>query len=299
MKNRIVLGVDIGGSHITAMLVDLESRSTIESSEVREPVNAKATANEIISLWADVISRAFSKKNITVKKVGIAMPGPFDYNKGIAWMKNQDKYDSLYGLNVKDLLAENLNIPSQNIRFLNDAESFLKGEVFSGAAKGMSKAIGLTLGTGLGSARYQNRNIEDADLWHSPFLDGIAEDYLSTRWFIARYLALTGKTVKGVKELAALANEEAIALKTFKEFGYNLALFLKDVIRKYEPEIIVLGGNITNAFHLFSYELNIQLDNLIDKAIIKKALLGEGASLIGAASCWGGVEEEILENVRA
>jgi glucokinase len=295
----MVLGVDIGGSHITATLVNLEIESIIKSSEVREPVNAKGTATEIITQWSSVIKRAFDKQNIPVSNIGIAMPGPFDYNKGIAWIKNQDKYNALYGLNVKELLAESLNVPSQNIRFLNDAESFLKGEAFSGAAKGTSKAIGLTLGTGLGSARYIYGNVEDADLWHSPFLNGIAEDYLSTRWFIAKYLELTGKKVNGVKELSALANEDNAALKTFEEFGYNLAHFLTDVIKKDEPDIVVLGGNIAHAFNLFSKELNKQLDNLIYIPTIKKALLGEEASLIGAASCWAVVEEQIQLTARA
>ena len=297
MKDTIVLGIDIGGSHITATLVNLEKGSLIKDSHIREQVNAKGTVTEIISQWSNIIMRSFIKANIPVKKIGIAMPGPFDYNKGVAWMKDQDKYDALYGLNVKNLLAESLNIPSQNIKFSNDAESFLKGEVFIGAAKGATNAIGLTLGTGLGSAWYKNGNVEDADLWHSPFLDGIAEDYLSTRWFVARYLSLTGKSVPGVKELAEVANEKETAVKIFKEFGYNLARFLAGVIKKDEVDILVLGGNIANAFHLFSEELHKQLENLPGMPEIKHAMLGEEAPLIGAASCWA--EEDVKATIRA
>lgn len=292
MNNRNVLGIDIGGSHITAMQVDLAGGNIVKNSEVREPVNAKGSVSEIISLWTEVINKAIEKQKINPIRIGIAMPGPFDYNKGIAWMKDQDKYDSLYGLNVKDLLAKELNIPSSNIRFINDAESFLKGEVFSGAAKGAFRAIGLTLGTGLGSARYNKGNVEDADLWNSPFFSGIAEDYLSTRWFVAHYHSLTGITVKGVKELTHMAHKDDNALQTFRQFGFNLASFLKGVIEKDEPEVIVIGGNITNAFPLFSHALFTELDGLINKSSIKRAILGEAAALIGAASCWAGVEEE-------
>jgi glucokinase len=300
MESQVVLGVDIGGSHITATLVDLEPGMPIKSSEVREAVNAKGGSNEIISLWANVIKRAFANQNINIGKIGIAMPGPFDYNAGIAWMKNQDKYDSLYGLNIKNLLADSLQISPNSIRFLNDAESFLKGEAFSGAAKGATKAIGLTLGTGLGSARYNKGSVEDADLWHSPFLDGIAEDYLSTRWFVSRYLEIAGKTVSGVKELSVLASDESRALEVFAEFGFHLALFLNETIRKDEPEVIVLGGNIAHAIPLFSDELNRQLHKLSNHIPpIKKAALGEEASLIGAASCWADVKEEILEYIQA
>lgn len=298
MNDSIVLGVDIGGSHITAMLVDLENKNNIENSEVRETVNANGNANDIISLWSSVIDRGFSNQNIEIKKIGIAMPGPFDYKEGIAWMKNQDKYDSLYGLNIKTLLAEKVGIPSGNIRFINDAESFLKGEVFSGAAKEAGTALGLTLGTGLGSASYRNGKVKDANLWSSPFLDGIAEDYLSTRWFVSNYFALTGKTLNGVKELAALANDEKAVAGIFKEFAHNLALFLKGHIDEGKPEAIILGGNIAKAFPLFSEELDRQLA-IPGKPVIKQAVLGEKASLIGAASCWAKAEEKTLQTIRA
>ncbi|HEX8332863.1 MAG TPA: ROK family protein [Segetibacter sp.] len=296
MEDQIVLGVDIGGSHITATLIDLKTGTSLKSRQVREPVNAKGTVSEIVSLWSSVIERAFSGHALNDKKIGIAMPGPFDYLKGIAWMKNQDKYDSLYGLNVKELLAESLDMPAYNIRFINDAESFLKGEVFSGVAKGTSKAIGLTFGTGLGSAKYFNGSTEDADLWHTAFLDGIAEDYLSTRWFIARYSTLSGEQISGVKDLAALAINDAIAMEVFREFGLNLSAFLQMIINDYEPQIIVIGGNISKAFPLFKDELHRQLHVLTNNAIIQKAKLGEEASLIGAASCWRQVNESICSS---
>jgi glucokinase len=291
MENQIVLGVDIGGSHITAMLVNLKTGKPVKSSEAREPLITQESANEIISFWSNVIQRAFDSQVLGSEKIGIAIPGPFDYYRGIALMRNQNKYDSLYGLNIKELLAKTLKIPSHNIRFLNDAESFLKGETLFGAAKGLSKVIGLTLGTGLGSATFFNGNFKDADLWHSPFLQGIAEDYLSTRWFIANYFKLSGKKVKGVKELAVLATEDIYALETFKEFGCNLSLFIKDIVEKHEPEIIVIGGNIANAFSLFKEAVHEQLALLPNRPLIKKAILGEDASVIGAACCWVQVEE--------
>ncbi len=118
-----------------------------------------------------------------------------------------------------------------------------------------------------------------------------AEDYLSTRWFIANYFKLSGKKVKGVKELAVLATEDIYALETFKEFGCNLSLFIKDIVKKHEPEIIVIGGNIANAFSLFKEAVHEQLALLPNRPLIKKAILGEHASVIGAACCWVQVEE--------
>jgi glucokinase len=111
---------------------------------------------------------------------GIAKPGPFDYQTGIALMNGQDKFDELYGLNVKTQLSEALNINAGRIQFMNDAECFIRGEAFSGAAQGYNSIIGLTLGTSLGSSIYENGNSKDAELWCSPFKDGIAEDEQNT-----------------------------------------------------------------------------------------------------------------------
>ncbi len=60
------------------------------------------------------------------------MPGPFDYEKGISFIKDQNKYESLYGLNVKEMMAERLGVSTDHIRLMNDAGCFLQGEVMGG-----------------------------------------------------------------------------------------------------------------------------------------------------------------------
>jgi len=297
MSNSIVLGVDIGGSHITAKLVDLEKGLSINQSEVREAVKTKGTTEEIINTWCQVISRAFGSLE-GAKKIGIAMPGPFDYKKGISWMKDQDKYDALYGLNIRELIAKEISLSANDIKFINDAESFLKGEVFSGAAKDSCTAIGLTLGTGLGSAYYSDAQVKDADLWRSPFKDGIAEDYLSTRWFTRRYAEIKGSEISGVKELVSYSTDAAVA-EIFNEFGTNLGLFLSEMTAKNKAEVIVIGGNIAQAFRLFQKNLLVSLGNGAEHAVVKRALLGEEASLIGAASCWQPVKQTVQTSARA
>lgn len=290
MDSSTVLGIDIGGSHITAALVNLDTGAILPDSWVRRSVDSGSTAEEIIGLWSLVMQEVLESHGLVVNKIGIAMPGPFDYQKGISLMKDQGKFDALYGLNVKELLAEKLSVKIENIRLMNDAGCFLKGEVFGGAAKGYQRAIGLTLGTGLGTASYKDGVAEDADLWSQPFKDGIAEDYLSTRWFIKRYYELSSRQVQGVKELMERAATDKQARKVFEEFGQNLAQFLTFFIETDKPEIVVLGGNIAHAYELFLSELEKGLVGKMHKLPLLKAVLGEGASLIGAASCWVSVE---------
>src|SRR5690349_22565579 len=101
MKDTKVLGVDIGGSHITAGLITIETRSLHTDSIIRGKVNSADTAENIIAAWASIIKRASG--NSSTIRIGIAMPGPFDYDLGIAYIKGVEKYESLYGLNVKNL----------------------------------------------------------------------------------------------------------------------------------------------------------------------------------------------------
>ena len=178
MNNNIVIGIDIGGSHITAAQIDLQSHLIIRDSLVRHPVNAKGTAEQIIKEWTAAITACRTGNSKISKRIGIAMPGPFDYNKGISLIKNLDKYESLYLLNVKELLANELEITEADIFMMNDASCFLKGEVFCGTAGECKCVIGITLGTGLGSATSKDEIIYEGELYCSSHKDKTAEDYL-------------------------------------------------------------------------------------------------------------------------
>ncbi|PUZ27172.1 glucokinase [Chitinophaga costaii] len=283
--NNVVLGIDIGGSHITASMVDLDTRDVVAGSWRRTRVNSAGTAESIIREWCVVITELFDIYKPAQKKLALAMPGPFDYQAGISLMKNQQKYDALFGLNVKELLSAACKVPVENIHMINDAACFLQGEVFGGAAHGFTRAIGLTLGTGLGSSRVLDGVAEDADLWKTPFKDSIAEDYISTRWFVKHYFELTGKTVKDVKELSELLPDPK-AQDVFNEFGTNLGIFLASFIRMDKPDIVILGGNIANALPLFEKSLKEELSRNKIALPIKCATLGEKSAIIGAASSW-------------
>ncbi|TCD10241.1 ROK family protein [Pedobacter frigidisoli] len=285
MEKPVALGVDIGGSHITAALVDLESRTLIKDSIKRSPVNSQENKEVILSAWCEIITKAFKDIKNGARNVGIAMPGPFDYVEGISLIKDQDKFKSLYKINIKEELSKRLDMPPENIHFINDAAGFLQGEVFAGAAKGNANVLGLTLGTGLGSSLCLNYKAIDADLWNSEFLDGIAEDYLASRWFVKRYLQLSGKELDGVKELAEIVNTDQLAVRVFMEFGYNLAQFLIPIINKHKIDTLIIGGNIAQSFHAFAPELIATLKGNGIDTDIKISELKEHAALIGAASC--------------
>lgn len=282
-----VLGVYISGYHITTLIVNLQTREVLRPSYQRKPINSRGTATEIIDACSAAIQHALTTNNVQVNRIGIAMPGPFDYEKGISYIHNNKKHEALYGLNIKEMLATKLNIPTSRIHMLNDAAAFLKGEVFAGAAQGYQNVIGLTLGTGLGTARLINGIAEDASLWDSPFLDSIAEDYLSERWFLKRYYELSGINVVDVKELATFYNTSNTVKAVFKEFAGNLALFAANFVRAAKPEIIVLSGDIASkASDCFLPAFKAQLSKLQIEIPVCVSKLNSEAVLIGVATTW-------------
>jgi glucokinase len=286
IDHPFVIGTDIGGTHITAALVNLNTKKIVEESRSRLKVNAHGNTEEIIATWAKAIRVALAYCPAGEVRMGMGIPGPFDYENGISLITNQDKYEALYGLSVKKLLAEELKMDTYNICMMNDAGSFLQGEVFGGSVQDFEDCIGITLGTGLGTARYHNGLAEDADLWKMPFKESIAEDYISSRWFVKRYLEVSGNKIENVKALVELYNSDSYVPAIFEEFGRNLADFLTEFILIDNPQVIVMGGNISNASNLF---LPTVVSALKAKSInipIKNAILGEDGAILGAASCW-------------
>lgn len=221
-------------------------------------------------------------------------PEPFDYLNGIALFNDSiQKYQNLYGLNIasslRNLLGLDKKIP---VRFINDATAFALGENWLGKLSGFEKSLAITLGTGFGSA-FLNHGLpvvngdtvpETGAVWHLAFENGIADDYFSTRGLIKSYELKTGILVHGVKELAHLALTDKVAKDVFSEFGYKLAMFLNPWIEKSDSEAIVIGGNISNAFHLFGNEMLAYYKTNSVEVKVEISTLKESASLIGSAT---------------
>jgi len=277
------IGVDIGGSHITAAHIDAADFKIVKSSLIRERVASMEGADVIIKAWVDALTPLIVNSGEEKVHIGIAMPGPFDYQKGISLMKGTKKYDSLYEMNVLEILSQKLGIPEDHILFRNDAESFLHGELASGAVAGEKRALGITLGTGLGSASNCKGSTVDSDRAFIPFKNSIAEEYISTRWFSNRYKELTGEDIKNVESLLASGNQPIID-QIFEEFGQNLALFLNDFIAEENPDVVVIGGNIAKTWDYF---IPVVLKHLNNKEVVlKQSTMWEDAALVGAAYSW-------------
>jgi glucokinase len=293
MNKNIAIGTDIGGSHISCAAIDLASGKILRDTLTERQVNNQAQASTIIGIWSKALSDVIDKVKVeNVKGIGFAMPGPFDYVKGICYIRGVAKYENLYGFNITDAISSSLGVHDGFlIRFMNDASSFAVGEAWAGSASKFNRSLSITLGTGFGSAFISNRiPIVDGPevpklgcIYHLPYKDGIADDYFSTRGLLLRYKKQTGKELIGVKELAGLADSDKTVLDLFTDFGDNAGLFLAPWLKKFKAEILVVGGNISHAYNLFGdvFENRLRTENCFCEVAISK--LKEDAALLGSA----------------
>jgi glucokinase len=293
MKQSLAIGVDIGGSHISCAAVDLKTFKIMNETRTERAVDNKAEAVKIIGDWVQALSDVIKKlPEDSLKGIGFGMPGPFDYVKGISYIKGVAKYEKLYGCDVKKAISDSLKF-SDNfpIRFMNDVSTFAVGEALVGKASKAERSMSITLGTGFGSAFISNHiPIVDGPevpklgcVYHLPYGDNIADDYFSTRWFIGRYKKMTGKELSGVKEFAELAGIDKAVMDLFNEFGTNLGMFLAPWLKRFKAEIVVVGGNISHAYNLFGgiFENSLKKEGCNCRVALSE--LKEDAAFIGAA----------------
>ncbi|MDW3194966.1 MAG: ROK family protein [Cytophagales bacterium] len=292
-ENSYVIGVDVGGSHILSGAIELQTGTLLGTSLFDAKIDNKASRTAIMQAWAGTINQSLKAvQGNHVLGIGFAMPGAFNYKTGVALFEGNEKYESLYDCHVPQSLGPLLISKTLKMRFLNDASSFAVGEAWKGEAAGKNKALSITLGTGFGSA-FVKKGIpvtsgetvpEHGCLWHLPFQDGIGDDFFSTRWFTNSYKSLTGKEIPGVKELHDLHKKgDSVAMLLFHEFGINLGKFINIWIQRFEPDVLVMGGNISKAWDLFSTSFYQELDREKLQLEVKVSQLKEQAALLGGA----------------
>lgn len=287
------IGVDIGGSHISCAVIDLERIEIVRETLTALPVDNKGKASEIIETWSAAIRKSMSGIDPgQIRGIGFAMPGPFDYPNGISLIRGVCKYENLYGLNVGEEIGKSLGLNSgQSVRFINDASAFAVGEAKGGKAAGAKRSMVITIGTGIGSAFIRNgvpvvsgESVpEKGWVYHIKYRDSIADDYFSARWFLQRFKEVTGRDADGVKSIADEAGSNEPIMEIFNEFGASLAGFLAPILNSFGAEVLVLGGNISRSINLFGPSLRLELKNNKCHTTTYLSELGENAALVGSA----------------
>lgn len=299
MELSYVLAYDIGGAHATAGMVDCKSRtiSCVKSCAIDSNGTAYSILEGLHTLGDGVVTEA-RQFGAAPSGIALAVPGPFDYKRGISLLCH--KYASLYGVDVKRKFEEQFGIDKQKIVFLNDAQAFLLGENHAGAAKTVDRCIGITLGTGIGSAFSINGSIVEhgkgvppgGNIYCLPWKARTVEDWISTSAIRDRYQELTGDN-KTVREICAAALNDRYATVVMREFGTNLGRVLQDLCMQFQPQAVVLGGAISRSADQFLASAKAPIRDYSDRGVLRISKLFDNAPLIGAAVRWDTLRTQI------
>ncbi|MEU9186468.1 ROK family protein [Streptomyces sp. NPDC048484] len=298
--------LDVGGTHVTAALVDPSTDRPVPSSVTRRPLGAHAAADGIL----DAIAAAALELPAGHRPTwGVAMPGPFDYATGVGRFTGMGKFESLSGVDVGAGLRQRLADRAERLCFLNDADAFAIGEHRAGAAAGHDRVVCLTLGTGVGSSFlstgrpvHDDPRVPPSGHVHRLTVRGRPlEDTVSRRGIRAHYSRLTSPANDqdvpdahrdahpnihpDVHEIAARAKEgNAAAVEAFRYAFDALGQALAPWIDRFDSTAVVVGGSMAQSWDLVHPALTAGLASggSADAPVLPARQPAE-APLIGAA----------------
>ncbi len=282
------IGIDLGGTKIEGILLD-ENLSTIQRKRVPTPKNDYQKILQSIKSLVDELSQ--DTDNFTL---GVCMPGAISKKSGL--IKNSNT-QSLIGTSLNQDLEQLLK---KKIPIENDANCFAKAESTMGAAKGFGIVFGVIMGTGVGGGIVINGKIHQgrtniAGEWGHHTLhqngnvcycgkNGCVETYISGPALEKQWLELTGisQTVPEILQFPEHPKYQQWKNEFLENFGFGLA----NVIDILDPDVIVLGGGLSNVDFLYFEGKDSVYDkvfsDLVETPILKNSL-GDSAGVFGAA----------------
>ncbi|NLR59279.1 ROK family protein [Chitinophaga polysaccharea] len=284
-KSRSI-GMDVGGSHISAALI--EGTSGLPVLKTRTGLDSHDSAHNIIAALGNGIKELLAGKN-DIAAIGIAFPGPFDYEKGVCAIANVGgKFEKTFGLHIAQAIKDYTGLYNTRFQFFNDAHCFAAGARRLYGLTG-KRTVFITLGTGFGSAFMLDGSLlqvhpdipASGAFYDQDFCDAKADDYFSTRWLLNTYAQTTGVTIFSVKDLVESGTADAQAVMS--RYGENMGSFLLPWLQRFNCDELVIGGNITKAFSSFGPSLKEALGHEADTINIILCNNTEDCIITGAA----------------
>ncbi|QUE32208.1 ROK family protein [Francisella philomiragia] len=241
IKNRTVVGVDIGGTKVNAGRVCGEN--LLDSYLSKIPPDAEHNAQSVIDVVIDTIAKVFTSE---VEGIGVGIPSVADREKGIVYDVQNIK--SWQEIHLKEILEAKFKVP---VFIDNDANCFAIGQRLYGKGKEHENFVGITIGTGIGGgiinkgSLLKDSNCGAGEFGMLPYLDGILEDYCSGQFFIKKI------GIEGVEILKRARNNDSDAIDIYKQFGKHLGVAIKSIMYTLDPEVIIIAGSIMSAREYF------------------------------------------------
>ncbi|MBL4936210.1 ROK family protein [Clostridium sp. YIM B02515] len=301
--------MDVGGTKIKAAIIS-SAGDILDDIKVFDS-KSKESKENIINNFKFIMNELVRKNNLNSIKlsgVGLAFPGPFDYESGVSYIKGLNKYEHIYGINLKEELKTAIEKDIElkknfendfKIAFSNDGDLFSLGEYLKGYAKDSIRTICICIGTGAGSSFLERGSLikeainvpKEGWIYHTAYREGIVDDYISARGILG--ISKNVESLKYIKEVSQLydlaMSDNYEAKEVFKEFGKRLREVMISFFNEFKPDTFVIGGQISKSFIFFgddiSKECKARRINLYVSKDTSESTLKGVAMLFGGEVC--------------
>lgn len=306
MGNTII-GVDLGGTQMRAARFD-DQLNIVE--RVAEPTLAHEGLDRVLSRLMDVIARVVPEDPQSLLGIGISVPGPINPHEGT--VVAPPNLPGWHNVPIRKMLQERFTCTT----FLgNDANVAALAEATSGAARGYKYVLYLTVSTGIGSGVIDNGHLvvgsqglaaeaghmilivngEIMDLEKAaagPAIARHAQERLKAGATSIIRERVHGKLDHVTSKIVgqAAAEGDALAVELIQDAGRMVGLGIVSLLHIFNPQIVVIGGGVTNTGDLLFEPIRKTVHKYcMDAAYcqfvpIVQAALGDNVALIGAAA---------------
>ncbi|MGE5676360.1 MAG: ROK family protein, partial [Mycobacterium leprae] len=270
--DKVILGIDIGGTKLAAGVVTMDGR---QISEDRVPSYASEGPDAVIERLIALCRRVVELAGVSWEQIiaaGVGCGGPLDPKTGV--IMEPPNLPGWIDIPLVDRLQKALGIP---VYLDNDANAAALGEFRFGAGRGVQNLVYLTVSTGIGGGiiiggqLYQGENGNAGELGHMSVSyngracncggRGCLEAYCSGTSIATRAreavaaddsyslllkLAGTPERITAETLAAALDQYDPMAMQVWAETIEILGAGIASVINVFNPQRVVLGGGITN-----------------------------------------------------
>jgi fructokinase len=290
------IGIDLGGTKIEAIALDAQG---IERHRLRVPTprhDYPATLAAMVALVAQIESRLGCRAT-----VGVGTPGAASTVDGR--IKNANS-TCLIGQHLQQDLEAALERP---VRLANDANCFAVSEAADGAAAGARSVFGVIVGTGVGGGividgqPLTGANAIAGEWGHNPLADpaepmdcycgrrGCVETWLSGPGLAADHERVTGQRREAPAIAAAAAAGDAGCEASLQRYEARMARALATVINILDPEVIVLGGGLSQLARLYDNVPRLWRPHVFSDRVATRLVApvhGDSSGVRGAAWLW-------------
>jgi glucokinase len=239
MTRKVIIGVDLGGTRVSIGKVKENRIVKHISSDISAQGSEKQILDEIIQPLEEIFDP-------DVAGIGVGVPSVVDVEKGIVY--EVQNIASWKKVPLKEILENHFHKP---VYVNNDANCFAVGEKHFGKGKKFHNFVGVTIGTGLGAGiiindrLYSGPNCGAGEFGSIPYKKSILEYYCGGQFFRGEY------GIRGEQVYARAKQGDKTALEIFEQFGIHVGEAMMIIMFAVDPEAIILGGAVTQAFSFF------------------------------------------------